>query len=587
MKEFLRFFKFFYTMRGLGVFYLVGLMFVASLLDVVSASMFVPLLENQETPSKISEFILNSFSRFNVTYSFSRVLIVMVGLFFVRSFFVMIKEVYMGKVTSELLTELRAKIVEKFFKVDYQYFLKKDTGYINNAVVVEINQVSFAFKMFAGVLTRIIFALVYIAVPLFIYPKVVLISIALGLPAVFVLRKINQVVKKYSIQTSNHSASLQNFLIQTLQSYKYFKATGTFASLLKKIKKETKELSLLRYKQSVMQAIMISGFTPFVFLGVACLLYYQVEVLGNGVTESLFIMFFLLRGLEALLKVQQNYSKFLMSVGSINVYQKLNEELDFYKELEGNADKKPDFDQPIVFENVHFSYGDENEVLSNINFSIPKKATVAFVGSSGSGKTTLVNLLTKVLKPTSGVIRMGEDDISEINTEDLRKKLGYVTQEGMILNDTLENNLKLWQGSAENQADLDRTIEQVKLKEFVAQLPLGYQTQLGDQGLMISGGQRQRISIARELLKDSELLIFDEATSSLDSETEEVIQRSIKSFRGERTVIIVAHRLATIQHADIIFVFKEGKIVEQGEYEELYQKKEFFVLWLIYKIYRQ
>ena len=210
-------------------------------------------------------------------------------------------------------------------------------------------------------------------------------------------------------------------------------------------------------------------------------------------------------------------------------------------------------------------------MFDNINITLPPKQTVAFVGASGAGKSTLVTLLTGLLKPTAGEIFLGSARYEDIDQRLLRKSIGYVTQESVIFHDTIRDNITLWSDRGD-EVRVRSAAAGAYINQFIEDLPKGYDTVLGDSGLNISGGQRQRINIARELYKNVRILIFDEATSSLDSESEREIQVNIDAFRGEKTVVVIAHRLSTIRNSDLIFVLKDGGIVEQGAYDELYSR---------------
>ena len=272
------------------------------------------------------------------------------------------------------------------------------------------------------------------------------------------------------------------------------------------------------------------------------------------------------------LGMQQNFRKLLSSWGSIDVIDKLQVELTKFKE------KRPqinDFESSylegaITCKNVSFSFIDRNAVLKDINLHIPANSTIALVGESGSGKSTLINILIGLLQPTRGAISIGGVPYEKINLQELRRSIGYITQENVIFNDTIYNNITLWNSKGDDTTSiLEFVARKANISKFVEGLSDGYNSILGERGINISGGQRQKICIARELYKQVKILIFDEATSSLDTQSEREIQDNIDEYRGQRTIIIVAHRLSTIRNCDKIFVLKSGRIVEEGSYEKL------------------
>ncbi|NOR26904.1 MAG: ATP-binding cassette domain-containing protein, partial [Lutibacter sp.] len=242
-----------------------------------------------------------------------------------------------------------------------------------------------------------------------------------------------------------------------------------------------------------------------------------------------------------------------------------------------NASKKDTFKTAISFENISFKYLNEY-VLKDFSLHIPKGKTVALVGQSGSGKSTLANLITRFYDVNTGVIKIDGVDIKDIQQKSLRNLMGIVSQESILFNDTVKNNISL---GVENET-IEQVIEASKIAnahEFIKDLPNQYETNIGDSGNTLSGGQKQRLSIARAVLKNPPIMILDEATSALDTESEQLVQKALEKMMENRTSLVIAHRLSTIQKADLIVVMKKGKIVEQGKHEELITKKgEYFKL---------
>jgi subfamily B ATP-binding cassette protein MsbA len=234
-----------------------------------------------------------------------------------------------------------------------------------------------------------------------------------------------------------------------------------------------------------------------------------------------------------------------------------------------NAIVLDEFKQGIEFKNVDFSYDGEKKVLNNICLTVPKGKTVALVGESGGGKSTLADLLPRFYDPTSGGILIDGHDLRDITGESLHDKMGIVTQESILFNDTIANNIAFGSGATEEQI-----IEAAKIANahhFISQTEDGYQTFIGDRGNRLSGGQRQRLSIARAVLRNPPILILDEATSALDTESEKLVQEALTNLMKNRTTLVIAHRLSTIQNADVILVVNKGEIVERGTHEELLQ----------------
>ena len=226
-----------------------------------------------------------------------------------------------------------------------------------------------------------------------------------------------------------------------------------------------------------------------------------------------------------------------------------------------------------------FAYkAEDGDVLHDVNISVPLNQTVALVGESGAGKSTLVDMMTLMLRPRRGEIRVDGVPHDELDLASWRDQIGYVSQETVVFDDTVANNISLWQGDIEDDPALREQVmhaaERAHAHHFIQDLPNGYQTVVGDRGVRLSGGQRQRLFVARELFKQPNLLLLDEATSDLDTASEQHIQDSIDALKGEVTVVIIAHRLSTVKNADRVYVLDEGRVIEAGTYEELRMRED-------------
>ena len=236
----------------------------------------------------------------------------------------------------------------------------------------------------------------------------------------------------------------------------------------------------------------------------------------------------------------------------------------------------------IEFSNLDFSYEPSNQVFNNLNFTIKGSQFIGIVGQTGSGKTTLAKLLLRFYDPKSGIIKINNIDIKDMQLQELRKHIGFVSQDTFLFDGTIKENIAYY----DEKASLDDIIEASKKSqahEFIKDLPNGYDTIIGERGQKLSGGQKQRLSIARAILKNPDILIFDEATSAVDNETEQLIQQALNDISKNRTTIVIAHRLSTIRNADNIIVLSDSSIIEHGRHDELIlnQKGYYASLWNI------
>lgn len=568
VKNMVFFFRYLYGAVGNKVFVWLVLVVSAAVLDGLSVGLFLPILEGQDPDSAFSRFMVDAFDAVGLRYSLGTVLVVMIVFFVVRSMFMVFQQMYVIRIITRLLVKLKREMITKLFEADYRYFVRKESAYFINAATVEYNSVASAFEKCMNMVVAVGFSVVYFSIPMVVNPVVTLAVLAFGVPVLLLLRRVNRLTKEYSITNTSNNARLQSYLIQALRSYKYLKATYSSQSILARTVETTELQGEIQYKRSVLAALISNGTELFMMFLVVGLLFYYGGIKGVALIEVLFLLFLLRRAVGFALRVYSEYRKFLGASGSIRVFLDLERELEEDREQMNPGGAVPDFGEPLRLEGVSFSYGDAAYVLKDIDLVIPPKRTVAIVGASGAGKSTLVTLLTGILRPTEGQIYLGGQAYTDLDQAKLRQGLGYVTQESVIFNDTIRNNIALWQEGVPEEA-IKTVAARAYIQQFIEGLPDTYATQLGDDGINISGGQRQRISIARELFKDAQVLIFDEATSALDSKSEREIQVNIDDLHGEKTVVVIAHRLSTVRNSDEIYVLKDGGIVEKGSYAEL------------------
>jgi subfamily B ATP-binding cassette protein MsbA len=240
-----------------------------------------------------------------------------------------------------------------------------------------------------------------------------------------------------------------------------------------------------------------------------------------------------------------------------------------------NAIEMPKFSKDIIYKNVSFDYGVGKQILSNINITIPFGKTIAFVGSSGSGKTTIANLLLRFYDIKSGEILIDGKNIQDLKINSLRSQIGVVSQDVLLFNDTVKYNISYAKLDATDE-EIEAVAKAANAHEFISKMPDKYNTFVGERGMKVSGGEKQRIAIARAMLKNPPILVLDEATSALDSESEKLVQEAIENLMKNRTVILIAHRLATVRNADKIIVIDKGNIAEEGTHQELLAKNNIY-----------
>lgn len=408
---------------------------------------------------------------------------------------------------------------------------------------------------------------------MFVYSwELALVTLASAPLFLLIFWAFNRLNRKYQRGIMESSADLESQLVESINSISTIKRFGIedFANL----KTETRFVHLLKNTyRSIYGAIMAQGGIQFVStaITIAVLWMGSVLVIDKELTPGTLMVFYslisyVISPIGSLISSNQTIQDALIAADRLFQIMDLEREQDDSQKIELRKDMIGD----IVFENVSFRYGSRKEVFNGLNLKIDKGKTTAVIGESGSGKTTLISLLQHIYPIQSGQIRIGGYDISQISNKSLRSLVGTVPQQIELFAGTIIENIAV----GDLQPDMKRIVdlvEQLGLKDFIERLPNGYMTYIGEHGASLSGGERQRIAIARALYKEPEILIFDEATSSLDSISEKHVKRTLDALASSgKTVIIIAHRLSTVKNADMIVVLDNGKVSETGTHKQLF-----------------
>jgi len=341
----------------------------------------------------------------------------------------------------------------------------------------------------------------------------------------------------------------------------------------------------IKKKVYLLQPLQEIAFLFIIMLLVSLMAYLFVKEKAGHLSGYL-IYFYLLRRAQGSIGVFNKLKSAIAEVGGPIKYIKgiLSDEEKFI--ISQGSVHCSGFKENVQFNRLSFSYYKGRQVLSDVSFSVKKGEKLAIVGSTGSGKTTLVNLLLRFYDCPPGSIYIDGVDIRDFTTASLLELFAYVSQETLLFSDTLRNNILYGLKYAPREERINEVLNKARLFDFVLSLPNGLNTYIGDRGVRLSGGEKQRVAIARVMLKGSDILILDEATSSLDSKTERLVQESIEEAIREKTVIVIAHRLSTIKNVDKIVVIEGGRLIEEGSLNELLEKKgKFYEYWQEQKFY--
>ncbi|CBH23172.1 ABC transporter ATP-binding protein [Salinibacter ruber] len=485
---------------------------------------------------------------------------------------------YKGYLQAQLLRELKTQLFDAYSGMDHRHYIRENTGHFINVINGQVNRFFGSFDSFVSFLTQIVNAAGYFAFAFAVTWKFASLALGIGLLLLFFFKYLNAYVRTLSRRQSDEMSELNTLLVQGLQSLKYIVSTNQIAHLRSGVVDSVKRLTGYIFRQNVASAFTNALKEPASVLLIVGLIALQVAVFNDPVAPIFVALLLFHRGMQALMAVQGHWQRTMNKIGSVEM---VDDEFDTVLSHQEDRDGQVlhAFSDGIEFENVHFAYDeDDGDVLHDINVAVPANETVALVGESGAGKSTLVDMMTLMLRPRTGTIRVDGVPHDEIDLAAWRDQIGYVSQETVVFDDTVANNIHLWQGDIEADPALREQVmhaaERAHAHHFIEDLPNGYQTKVGDRGVRLSGGQQQRLFVARELFKQPSVLLLDEATSDLDTASEQHIQNSVDALQGEVTVVIIAHRLSTVKNADCVYVLDEGRVIESGTYHELRHREE-------------
>ena len=496
---------------------------------------------------------------------------IVVVLFFLKNIFGYLATFFITFLRNGVMRDVRDAIYDKLLELPIAYFSEKRKGDTISRITADVNEVERSFLSILEMVVREPLTIIFtILTMLVISPKLTLFVFIFLPVSGIIISRIGKSLKKQSHQAQEENGAFLSIVEETLSSLKIIKGFNGEDQFRKKFRDSTSRLNKI-LNSLINRQNLASPTSEFlgIFVIVVILWFGGQMVLVEGSLEASQFIAFLGLSYQILTPAKQiskaSYSVKKGNAAAERILSVLNTETTI-KDAP-NAQKAPEFSDAVRVENVSFKYEDEN-VLTNFSAVVPKGKTIALVGQSGSGKSTIANLVTRFYDVNEGSITLDGTDIKELTKESVRAQMGLVTQDSILFNDTVRNNILLGKPEASD----DEVIDALKIAnawEFVKELPQKLDTNIGDSGNKLSGGQKQRLSIARAVLKNPPIMILDEATSALDTESERLVQKALENMMMNRTSIVIAHRLSTIQNADQIIVMQRGKIVEQGKHQEL------------------
>ncbi|MBI5655057.1 ABC transporter ATP-binding protein [Candidatus Uhrbacteria bacterium] len=557
---------------------LIALGFLGGLFEGIGANSIIPLfsiLTNKTADGQqdtITRFLAQAFDFFHLEFSLASLLVLIVGLFVLRSITLVVSSLIKIQITTKYEKDIRVRLLKAFIKADWPFLIDQKLGHLETLLLTNVRNASLVLEHFCMVFVTVASLLVYLVVAFNISATITLLTMGVGAVVFIFFKPLLGGSKKFSYNIEIINKQIAHFLNESIYGLKTIKIMHVGATISKlgdkyfeSLRKESVKIAMLRsVGDALLQPIGV------IFICVLFAISYKATAFQIGSFAAVIYLvqriFIFLQQALASMRAINEYSPYLTAI------LRMEEDVAKSKEEDGGKDAFS-FGRSLEFKNVSFGYQAEKLILDGVSFEVKKGETVGLIGPSGAGKTTVVDLCLRLFKPNEGVVAIDGKDVKTIKLEEWRDNIGYVSQDIFLMNDTIEANIRFYDEDV-TEADMVEAAKKANIHEFIESLPNKYATVIGERGVLLSAGQRQRIIIARILARSPQILILDEATSALDNESEMQIQEVMENLKGKITVLIIAHRLTTIMHADRLMVLEGGKIIEEGRPDELLANKD-------------
>ncbi len=537
------------------------------------------LIETKPDFSFSANGLLNSFKYYlsnlirehNEIYALGAICIFIIISIFFKNLFIYLSYRILAPMRNRVMKRLRSDLYAKILQLPIGYFTEQRKGDITSRMSNDTNEIEWSvIGTLEGLIKDPLTILIILSVLVFLSPQLSLFLLVLLPLTGFIIGRVSRSLRKQSTQAQEEMGTLMSILDETLGGLRVIKAFNAESLLRSKFINSNETLTHVRNKM-VFRKDLASPMSEFLGVLVLCCVLYFGGILvfsGSDIQPDTFITYIVF--FTQIINPAKSLSTAFYNAQRGSSAIKRIEDI-IHADITVAEPAKPvhlqEFNDSIEFKNVSFYYNDV-QILDNINLKIPKGKTIALVGSSGAGKSTLADLVPRFHDVSSGELLIDGVNIRNYSLQSLRNNMGIVTQEPILFNDSIAANIALGIPDA-GAAQIEEAARIANAHDFIVGKEEGYETNIGDRGTKLSGGERQRVTIARAVLKNPPILILDEATSSLDTESERLVQDAINKMMQHRTSIVIAHRLSTIRHADEIIVLQKGKIVERGNHEEL------------------
>lgn len=595
MKNFIRIVQYLHLPKG-KLFLYILFSLLSTFFSLLSIGMLAPFLDlifsnkpHDATLQTSAVGILKNYFQHTIEthdkiYGIAIMCVVIIIATLLKNIFLFLSYYISTPLRNSILANLRIKLFSKILQLPLSYFSQQRKGDIMNRMTGDVSEVNASIVMtLEGFVKEPLTALGFLFYMIYISPQLSLFLLLLLPITSIIIGRISKTLKKQSTSFSKASGANLSHVEETLGGMKVIKAFTAENRILQKFKEGNNKLFSIANKMTIRRDLA-SPLTETLGVIVLCIILYAGGRLvfspGNHLASGDLIAFILSFAMliNPAKSLSSNLSNIQKGIGAIDRIEEILHAPILVEEAP-NAIPLKGFEKSIEFKNVSFSYIGV-PILEHINFTVQKGKTIALVGSSGAGKSTLVDLIPRFHDVVGGEILIDEINIKTYQIKSLRQQMSFVTQEPILFNDTIANNIALGNPGATIE-EITQAAKIANAHTFITQKEEGYETNIGDRGMKLSGGERQRITIARAVLNNPPILILDEATSSLDTESERLVQDAINNLMKNRTSIVIAHRLSTIRNADEIIVLQQGQIIERGNHQALIAQEDSFYKKLV------
>lgn len=568
------------------IFVLILLGIFSGLFGGLTVAIFVPLisfvLKDGEIGSDFfSRLIVSIFSFLGMEPSVFAFLVLIVFFFIVKAAILLVFSYLNQNIINDYEYNTLTTLYTSFLRTNWSYLMEHKVGHLFNMFSSHLRSTTRLMSLASSIFLSFSNFLIYLAIALKLSFSATLVAVGLGGLIIFSSRFFVKKTREYAKVQVTLAQDMAHELNENIGGLKTIKALGVEQGVMQKALAIFYEMRRNIIHSTLFKKINSLSIEPLMILFIAILF----GVFSSRPDFELGIFVILVYVFQKIFSYVDTTQELLHTTsGSLPPAQRL---LDFKQEVLQNREEEGGgrrfkFEKELQFQNVTFTYpGRNHPVLDRINFAITRGEMLGIIGHSGAGKTTLVDLILRLFRPAEGRILIDDQNVAEVDIKEWRDKIGYVSQDMFLKNDTIYNNIKFYNESL-TEADVARAAKTAYAYDFIQKLPNGFQSMVGERGIKLSAGERQRVILARVFARHPEILVLDEATSSLDNESESMIKKAIADSKGKITIIVIAHRLSTVMNSDKLIVLDKGKIVECGVPAELLKKKDSY----FYKSYQ-